>query len=152
VSVSTSSLALGSATFTAVYGGDSNFLGSTSNSVTQVVKKITTTTKVSSSLNPSFVGQSVTLTATLTSSFASPPPDGETVTFKVGTTILGTATLSGGTASVSTSTLAAGSYTITASYAGDAKYAASSGSLGCWALVLALLYRLLLEPISKFTR
>jgi hypothetical protein len=128
-SFSTPSLTLGSTTVTSVYGGDSNFLGSTSNSVTQVVKKITTTTKVSSTLNPSFVGQSVTFTATITTSFGPPPPDGETVTFKAGATLLGTATLSGGTASVSTSTLAAGTYSITASYAGDAKYAASSGSL-----------------------
>jgi len=128
-SFSTSSLALGSATFAAVYSGDNNFLGNTSNSVTQSVKKITTTTKVSSTLNPSFVGQSVTFTATITSGFGLPPPDGETVTFKRGTTTLGTAPLSGGSASISTSSLAAGSYTITASYAGDAKYVASSGSL-----------------------
>jgi len=128
-SLNTSTLGLGSTTVTAVYGGDTNFVGSTSNNVTQVVKKIATTTTVSSTLTPSFVGQSVTFTATLISSFGPPPPDGETVSFKAGATTLGTATLNGGTASVTTSTLAAGSFTITASYGGDTKYFSSSGIL-----------------------
>jgi hypothetical protein len=84
-----------------------------------------TTTTLFSSLNPSFVGQAVTFTATV-SSTAGIPPTGETLTFKNGSTVLGTATLSGGTASLTTSSLAAGIFTITAAYAGDGTLAPSS--------------------------
>jgi hypothetical protein len=67
----------------------------------------------------------VTFTATVSGS----PPDGELVTFKNGSTTLGTGTLSGGSASLSTSALNAGSHSITASYGGDTTLASSSGSL-----------------------
>ncbi len=56
-----------------------------------------TTTTASSSPNPSTYGQAVIFTATVTSSAGS-PPDGETISFMKGTTVLGTGTLSGGSA------------------------------------------------------
>ena len=81
-----STLGVGSHTITAVYGGDSTSTGSTSAAITQrVVAKTATATTVSSSLNPSFVGQSVTFTATVSPSAAT-----GTVTFKAGQTVLGT--------------------------------------------------------------
>src|SRR5206468_4143400 len=61
----TSTLAVGSHSITASYGGDANFNGSTSPRITQSVK-YGTTTSVSSSLNPSVFGQSVKVTATVT--------------------------------------------------------------------------------------
>src|SRR5207247_9902938 len=51
----TSTLAVGSHSITASYGGDANFNGSTSPRLTQSVK-YGTTTSVSSSLNPSVFG------------------------------------------------------------------------------------------------
>ncbi len=48
-----------------VYSGDASFPASTSKPVTQVVGKAASTTAVSSSLNPSIYGQSVTFTATV---------------------------------------------------------------------------------------
>ena len=84
-----------------------------------------TTTTLTSSPNPSLVGQAVTFTATV-SSTAGTPPNGETITFNNGLAVLGTAPLSGGTASLTTSSLSAGIYTITASYGGDANFAAST--------------------------
>jgi hypothetical protein len=54
-----------------------------------------TTTTLVSSLNPSVVGQAVTFTATV-SSTAGTPPNGETITFKNGSAVLGTAPLNGG--------------------------------------------------------
>ena len=66
-----------------------------------------TATKVSSSLNPSAFGQSVTLTATVTGD----RPTG-IVTFLDGTSVLGTGTLSGGTATLTTSALAAGGHSL----------------------------------------
>ena len=54
----------------AVYGGDSNFAGSTSKAVKQVVNKATTTTTLTSSQNPSNFGQSVTFTASVAPQFS----------------------------------------------------------------------------------
>ncbi|HMC70600.1 MAG TPA: Ig-like domain repeat protein, partial [Mycobacteriales bacterium] len=85
-----------------------------------------TSTSVSSSVNPSKFGQSVTFTATVTSSGPGTPTG--TVTFKDGATTLGTGTLSGGVASFSTSTLSVGSHTINVDYAGDGNFNTSSGS------------------------
>jgi len=90
--------------------------------------KATTSTTVTSSLNPSVFGQSVTFTATVTS--GSGVPIG-TVQFKVdGSALGGPVTLDGsGVATLSTSSLAVGSHVITAEYSGDANYNASTGTL-----------------------
>src|SRR5207247_1761140 len=83
----TSTLAVGSHSITASYGGDANFNGSTSPRITQSVK-YGTTTSVSSSLNPSVFGQSVKFTATVTAnSPGSGTPTGK-VTFKDGGTAI----------------------------------------------------------------
>ena len=64
-SFKTTSLAVGSQAITAVYGGDGNFTTSTSTALTQTVQEDTTATKLTSSVNPSVFGQSVTFTATV---------------------------------------------------------------------------------------
>jgi len=120
----TAKLPAGSNIITAVYLGDSNNNGSTSAVVNQFVLATTTTT-LTSSPNPSVYGQAVVFTATLISSIGA-PPDGETVTFKQGPNVLGTATVSGGTAAFSTSTLAVGTKLVTAVYGGDTDFAAST--------------------------
>lgn len=86
----------------------------------------TTTTTVSSSQNPSGVGQSVTFTATI-----SPNTATGTVQFKTDGTNLGSpVTVSSGTAaSVGISSLAAGPHTITAIYSGDGNSETSTGTL-----------------------
>jgi RHS repeat-associated protein len=73
-----------------------------------------TTTALSSSSGTAPVGQSITLTATVTGA----SPTG-TVTFKDGATPVGSSTLSGGVATLATSSLALGSHTLSAEYAGD---------------------------------
>jgi hypothetical protein len=88
-------------------------------------RKVTTATTLISLLNPSFVGQVVTFKATVTSA-AGTPPNGEIVTFKNGSAVLGTVSLGGGSATLSTSSLPAGSFTITATYPGDSTLAAST--------------------------
>jgi Bacterial Ig-like domain (group 3) len=110
----TSSLSVASHSITAVYGGDSNYNGSTSPALTQTVNKAATTTTTTSGLNPSTSGQMVTFTATVSPSTAT-----GTVTFFDGATTLGSGTLSGGRATLSTSTLIVGSHPITATYGGD---------------------------------
>ncbi len=80
-----------------------------------------TTTTLTTSLNPSTYGQVMTFSAVVTSSLGA-PPDGETVTFMKGATVLGTGTLSGGSASFTASTLSVGTNAITAVYGGDSKF------------------------------
>ena len=86
-----------------------------------------TATAVSSSVNPSEFGQSVTFTATVTSSAGTPTG---TVQFKDGTSNLGAPQpLTAGVAQLTTSALASGTHTITAEYSGSANFIASSGTL-----------------------
>jgi RHS repeat-associated protein len=89
---------------------------------------LSTTTKVVTSGSPSFVGQSVTFTATVTST-GHTIPDGETVTFYNGTAELGTGTTSAGVATFATLSLAAGNHTIKATYSGDSTFKTSSGTV-----------------------
>lgn len=85
-----------------------------------------TTTTLSSSPNPSTYGEPVFFSATVNSS-AGAPPDGETVTFMNGATVLGTGTLSGGSATFVTGTpLTAGASEIAAVYSGDPNFAGST--------------------------
>lgn len=86
-----------------------------------------TKTKLTSSQNPSKVGQPVTFTATL-SAIIGLPPDGELVTFSNGTVALGTAPLLHGVASLTTSSLIKGTHSITATYAGDVNYIGSKSA------------------------
>jgi hypothetical protein len=80
---------------------------------------------LTSSLNPSNFGQSVTFTATVTGV----SPTG-TVTFKDGVTVLGTGTLNGsGQATFTTSSLSVGSHSITAVYSGDVNNAAATSAV-----------------------
>ncbi|MBI3703004.1 MAG: PQQ-dependent sugar dehydrogenase [Rhizobiales bacterium] len=83
--------------------------------------RATTATALTSSPNPSVLGQTVAFTATVTGSGAT-----GTVTFMEGAATLGTGTLSGGAASFSTSSLAVGMHTITAVYGSDASFGAST--------------------------
>ncbi len=91
------------------------------------VNKRTATVAVSSSVNPSDFGQSVTFTATVSS--ASGTPTG-TVQFKDGGTNLGPAqTLTNGTAQLTTAALASGNHVITAEYSGDSTFESATGTL-----------------------
>ncbi len=109
------SLSGGSHSFRAVYGGDSNNTTATSSTVSLSIGSATPTISVSSSTTSPAAAQSVTLTATL-SGAASPIG---TVTFKDGTTVLGTAAVSGVIATLATPGLAMGTHAITATYGGD---------------------------------
>lgn len=77
---------------------------------------------LTSSSNPSVLGQAVTFTATVNSTVQGPPPDGETVKFKNGSATLGVGKISAGVASFATSSLQPGTHRITAIYSGDVNY------------------------------
>jgi hypothetical protein len=124
-SLSTSALPMGANHIMAVYGGDSNLVGSKSKRVNQVVSKAATA--LASSQNPSSLGQSVIFTASVTPQYSG-TVEGY-VTFYDGTTLLKTEYLSGGVARYTTSTLKSGSHTITATYDGNVDFDGSSASL-----------------------
>jgi hypothetical protein len=120
----TSTLAVGSHSITAVYGGSTNFTASTSPAITQAVTKAATTTTLVSSKNPSVFGAAVTFTTTVHSSTTGIPTG--SVTFRNGATVLGARTLSAGKAKFTTSTLTVGSHSITAVYGGSADFTGST--------------------------
>jgi hypothetical protein len=114
------SLAAGTHSITSTYAGDANNGAATSAAITQTVNKVASSVTLTSSVNPSAQGQSVTLAAKVTPASAT-----GTVQFLDGTTLLASVTLNGGAAAMTTSTLAIGTHTITASYSGDNSNAAS---------------------------
>ena len=87
---------------------------------------VRTITALSSSLNPSSLGQAVTFTATVTSSGQMPTGN---VTFRDGSKGLKTVLLSGGVATVTTAKLAAGTHQITAQYKGNSDSSKSTSSV-----------------------
>ncbi len=122
----------GSHTITAVFGGGGNFATSTSSALTQKVNQAGTTTTLSSSANPSVVGQPITFTATV--SVAAPgsgTPTGSVAFFDGGVAIsgCGAATLSNaGIATCPVTYTSAGSHTITAVFGGGGNFATSTSS------------------------
>src|SRR5213080_2802279 len=88
-----------------------------------------TTTGLTSSVQPSVFGQPVTFTATVAAKSPGAGTPTGTVTFKDGSSTLGTGTLnSSGQAMFTTSTLAVGPHSITASYGGNANFSGSTSS------------------------
>jgi uncharacterized repeat protein (TIGR03803 family) len=125
-----SGLSAGTDALTATYQGSATLAGSTSNTVSQVVRPVGSTTSVTGSPNPSTFGEEVTITATVGPS--GPPAPAGTVGFTSnGTPISGctAVTLSSQTAVCTTSTLAVGTDMIVATYSGDGNYTGSSGML-----------------------
>lgn len=124
-----SSLSVGNHLLTAEYGGGTDYSGSTSSPINQVVNQALTSVSLNSNPNPSVYGQTVTLNATVT---ALPPGSGVptgTVVFMDGSTNLGSGLLSvSGDATLSISDLSAGLHSLTAIYQGDVNYSGSSSS------------------------
>jgi len=125
---STTRLAKGFHSLTAVYGGSPNTLASTSPSVSQQVTIASTTAALSSDGSPSGWGSAVTITATITSAYGGAVTG--TVTFKEGTTTAGTGKVNPatGTATYSTAVLSLGTHTFTAVYSGDANNQGSAAA------------------------
>ena len=117
-------------TITAKYLGDGNFNDSTSAALSQAVNKADTTTSLTSSVNPSVFGQSVTFTATVNPVAPGAGTRTGMVTFKDGAAILGTGTLNAsGQATFSTAALSVSSHSITAEYEGDGNFNGSASSI-----------------------
>lgn len=117
-------LSVATHSITAIYSGDANNVGSTSSVLLQIVKQATSSTALTSSINPSTFGQSVTFTAMVTGQ----SPTG-TVTFNDGATAICTAVaLAGSSASCTTATVPVGVHSITAAFNGDVQNAVSTSN------------------------
>ena len=112
-----------SVTFTPTDATDYSTLTGT---VSVTVNKASSSTALVSSLNPSAVGQSVNLTATVTGQYGGMATG--TVTFSNGSTSLGSASLSGGSAVLATTALPLGTDSITAVYGGDTSFTGSTSN------------------------
>ena len=115
----------GNYSIVASYSGDSNFTPSSSLPLKQMVVKAPTTTTLTSSPNPSQLGQTVKFTASVTGQYGGTPTG--SITFKDGQTVLAQVQLNGGFARYKTSTLTAGKHHIWADYSGDQNFRVSQG-------------------------
>jgi Bacterial Ig-like domain (group 3) len=121
-------------TVNAVYSGDTDFVTSAGTLTSgQTVNQASSSTALTSSVNPSVVGQSTTLTATVTAVAPGAGTPSGTVTFKDGATVItgctNPATLDGsGVASCATAALSTGTRSITAVYAGDGNFTTSTST------------------------
>jgi hypothetical protein len=121
--------AAGNGSITAVYLGDSNFLGSTSQAQPLTVTKQATSVVLSATFTTVAAGVSDTFIASIVfRSFGVPGPTG-TVQFFQGANSLGTAPVLNGSATLNRPTSSsAGSFNITAVYLGDANYLESTSA------------------------
>ena len=120
-------LPVGASSIKAIYIGDANYAASYSTAVSQTVSKDSTTTTLSSSLNPSAFAQQVTLTATVSGQYGGYPSG--TVTFKNGSVTLGSSYLGGNSASLTITVLPEGTDSITAVYGGDGTFTGSTSNV-----------------------
>lgn len=125
----TSSRSVGSHSMGAVYESDTYF-ASSGGGVSSPVQAVTSMT-AGTSPNPSTFGQTVTLSADVSSvNPAAGIPTGS-VTWKEGATVLGTGTVNGsGHASATISTLSVGSHAISAEFTGSGGYVNTTASAG----------------------
>jgi hypothetical protein len=99
--------------------GNNNYLAAPQVTHAIVVNKGLPVVTMAASPNPVFLQAPVTLTATVSSSAATPTGS---VVFSDGSTVLGSGPLSSGVASITLSTLPLGANPITAAYSGDSSY------------------------------
>jgi hypothetical protein len=114
---------LGVHMITGAYSGDSNYNPSTSIALSQTVRQMTALSLTSSS-NPSVVGQAVTFTASIGATNAT-----GTMTFYDGATSVGSASVRSSQTVFSTSGLSVGSHSITAVYSGDINLGGSTSGV-----------------------
>jgi Bacterial Ig-like domain (group 3) len=110
----------------ASFAGDSGY-GASGGSNSLTVNQATTSTTITSDINPSSFGQTVTFTATVSSGGGTPTGTVDFVdTSNANAVICDDVSLSSGQAQCMTSTLAVGSHVITAVYSGDTNFSGST--------------------------
>lgn len=129
-----SDLTPGNHSIQAEYSGHGGYEGSGSDILHHYVR-YGMNVVLESSTNPQMVGESVTFTATLSSSGGVP---GMEVTFKDGDTVLGSDTPEGGIATLTLSSLALGEHNIIAYYPGDENIADGVSNLIVQKIITAI--------------
>jgi uncharacterized repeat protein (TIGR03803 family) len=108
--------------------GSGHLYGTTAVNVFELTPSpIVTQTTLVASPNPSTSGETVIFAATVESSSGA-PPDGETVSFMEGSTLLGTGSLSAGSATLAVSSLPVGASRVDAVYGGDIDFSGSTSN------------------------
>lgn len=116
-------LSVGVHTLTASYGGDSNNSPQTSAPLSITIQQAATTTSLLSSASPSIVGQTITLTAGVSSTAGNSTGS---LSFMDGSTVLGSVPVgSNGSGVLTTTSLSFGAHSLTAVYSGDTNHTAS---------------------------
>ena len=127
--ITVNDLPVGSDTVVASYQGNGLYNGS-SDAVIHIVIPADTQTTIASDLNPSYFGQMVKFTATVTSlAPGSGTPSGRVEFFENGRSIGSSMLTASGTATVFLGTLSVGSHPVTAVYQGNTNYNGSSSAI-----------------------
>ncbi len=121
----TTTLAPGAHTITAIYAGDQLNASVTSAPLLQTIDAATTSTVLTSNANPVFTGASLTLNAAVAGNGALPTGS---ILFSDAGNPLGTIALTNGSASLTLGTLSPGIHRLTATYSGDINDRASVSS------------------------
>jgi hypothetical protein len=130
----------GSHSIVASFGGDADDVTSIAATLTEEVDQDSTVTTLTSSPNPSTVGQPVTITATVTASAPGTGNPTGSVVFYVDGTAVGTAPLDSSVDSravYTTTGLTVGTHASTATYGGDAGYVGSAAAASADSQVVA---------------
>jgi hypothetical protein len=122
----------GAHTISAIYSGDTHFTSSTAAALTQTVNAGATGVVVTSSANPSGIGQNVTLTASVTATAPASGTRTGTVDFQAGGVSIpgcgAQVVLASGKATCVSNAFPVGANTITAIYSGDSNFAGSTSA------------------------
>jgi hypothetical protein len=110
---------VGTIVIRASQAGNTSFAAAPTVSQTIIVSPATPNVLLTSSANPTLAQSAITLSATVSSTVASPSG---TISFMDGTNTLGSGTLVSGHATLTTSTLSAGAHNLTAIYSGDPNF------------------------------
>jgi hypothetical protein len=126
---STATLTPGAHSITVAYAGSVNFNTSTSAVLAQTVNKAASSTKLTSSPNPSALGKPVTFTITVTTVAPGTGIPTGSVTLRNGGATIATKLLVSGKATISTSSLTHGAHSMTAVYSGSVNNLGSASAV-----------------------
>jgi hypothetical protein len=129
-SISDAALSVGTHSVEATYSGNSDFGASSGALAGDQTVTPSSRTVISSSVNPSLLGQNVTFTATISAVSPGAGTPGGTVQFSIDGSNYGSpVALSGDNASISDASLSAGTHRVSADYSGDSNFSASRDTL-----------------------
>lgn len=122
-------LSVGTHSITVVYDGDAQNQGGTSRAFSLTINKARPAFNVGSSVNPAAWKQFLTLSVNLGNATPGIAAPTGSITFKDGSTVLGTVALDRrGRANLDTNKLTGGAHTITADFGGDGNYEANASA------------------------